>query len=934
MVIRSSSLLSSPSSLQRSTDIFVNSCKTPSSQRWFQLSWLHSIFFVVFFIVYVFSITSSAAQISYSDHCSSVVPESSPTAHEFISLPFSHIPNGYCLGGDAIINQDPSHYSANFSKVIVFETRNTYRTEVESVFKVEGILNLLSRNMYYSGGDSGDAGSSNSRALPPSSWVGSVSFGLQGFWSKSSGRLCMVGSGSAYSREGKLLNLAVVLQLNNVKNSSTVTDLFSGTLESLDLASDSNYFDPISILVFPQMNYEYTLISEEESGVGCPVETNVPDGSSLSAGPIWSLSSILSRLSNWYELEYEHDCNSLQDCTPFGGAIGYLPRIIATKVIQFSGAKQQWQLLIKFQNVGKLEYYRPFNPSTTLVGEGWWDAKRNRLCVSACRILNTANSLANARVGNCSIRLSLRFPATWTMRNRSSMVGQIWSNRTVNDSEYFSRIMFQSPQNIVELPGLKYEYTEIDRAGKSCQEKKPVGNKKAAYPEPNSIDMQFDMLVKSSTEINAWGSSAPIFVGENLYDPLLSSMPENSAAESHSRQIDPVNISYKMSFRFEPGAESGGIFSPFSPASSDMNLQLEISAEGIYDPKTGVLCMVGCRKLSSKIQTSTKNDSMDCEILVSLHFSAVNSKNSSYTKGIIHSTRYESDPLHFPTLDLSSAAFTVEEARKSIWRMTMEATMVLISNTLAILFLSLQLIHVKKQPNLLPSNSLFMLGILSLGYLIPLVQDLNAILLGSHSHEGIVFVSVVTMVVFLLQCELFLLTLSSKLGHGEPNRLWAAERNTLYVSLPLYLAGFLITWLLNYQQHSLFWDLGSYAGLVVDIFLFPQILHNLFMDTREQVLSQSFYMGTTLIRLLPHAYDLYRAQNYAQSFDGSYIYANPGGNFYSTAWDVIIPCGVLLFSAIIFLQQRFGGCCILPKRFRKLETAYEMVPLGTDETAM
>ena len=277
----------------------------------------------------------------------------------------------------------------------------------------------------------------------------------------------------------------------------------------------------------------------------------------------------------------------------------------------------------------------------------------------------------------------------------------------------------------------------------------------------------------------------------------------------------------------------------------------------------------------------------------------------------------------------------------------MEITMVLMSNTLTFFFVSLQLFHVKKQPNLLPSISLIMLGILGLGYLIPLALDFNAILLGSHSHERIalgrggwlkvnnVFVRVVTLVVFLLQCRLLLLAWSARLGHGDQKRLWAAERNGLYVSLPLYVAGFLIIWLLNYQQHSLWWGLGSYAGLVVDGFLFPQILFNVFMNSGDQqVLSQSFYMGTTLIRLLPHAYDLYRAQNYAQGFDGSYKYANPGGDFYSTAWDVIIPCAGLLFSAIIFLQQRFGGGCIISKRFRESEAAYEMIPVVTGEIAM
>ena len=152
--------------------------------------------------------------------------------------------------------------------------------------------------------------------------------------------------------------------------------------------------------------------------------------------------------------------------------------------------------------------------------------------------------------------------------------------------------------------------------------------------------------------------------------------------------------------------------------------------------------MVGCKKLRLKIQSS-ENDSIDCEILVSLRLPPLNSKNGSYTKGIIQSTRHESGSLHFPSLDLISAALV--EASKFIWRMTMEITMVLIANTLAILFVSLQLIHVEKQPNLLPSNSLLMLGILGLGYLIPLVQNFNAI---------------------LLQCRLLLLTWSPKKGVG------------------------------------------------------------------------------------------------------------------------------------------------------------------------
>ncbi|KAL6202043.1 hypothetical protein ACLB2K_025754 [Fragaria x ananassa] len=49
-----------------------------------------------------------------------------------------------------------------------------------------------------------------------------------------------------------------------------------------------------------------------------------------------------------------------------------------------------------------------------------------------------------------------------------------------------------------------------------------------------------------------------------------------------------------------------------------------------------------------------------------------------------------------------------------------------------------------------------------------------------------------------------------------------------------------------------------------------------------------------------------------------YVSASPVAGFYSTTWDVIIPMGDLLFSMIIFLQQKFGGCCFLPPKLREL----------------
>ncbi|RVW93128.1 hypothetical protein CK203_031379 [Vitis vinifera] len=492
----SSSSSSSSSSLRRSMTMILNSCTPTSANR---------------------------------------IP---PTLREFSTLLFPGTQNGYCHGGDRILSQDSSDYSASFSKLLALQTRKIYRTEAE------------------------------------------VTFLLHGFWSESSGKLCMVGQ-LCYSREGELLDLAAVLKLNNVKNLSTVTDLVGGTLESLNLASDSNYFEPISIIAL-------LLVGK------------------LDIFPI-----------------HKHKSKSQHDI--------------------------DW--------------------------EGWWDAKNNRLCVVACRILNTMQSLANAHIG-----------------------------------------------------------------------------------------------------VMAWGSAAPFFVGDNLYDPFeygipsSSSEPGSSVVEANARHISPVNISYKISFTLEPGAEFGGIISPFSES--------------------------------------------------------LGSGNEGYIKGSIESTREKSDPLT-SNVWICLQLFQVSLKKAVHWEDGIGDHHGSDVQHPYMFLCGLQLLHVKKSPEALPSISLAMLVILTFGFMIPLVMNFEAL-----SWEALLI-------------KMFGLTMADEQPAFFP----------------------------PYELPAAF----SLEGL--------EILSGLFFE------------------LCP-------------SFDGSWSYANPGAGFYTTAWNAMIPCGSLLFAVVLFLQQKYGGLCILPRGLR------------------
>ncbi|KAF2297716.1 hypothetical protein GH714_002424 [Hevea brasiliensis] len=189
--------------------------------------------------------------------------------------------------------------------------------------------------------------------------------------------------------------------------------------------------------------------------------------------------------------------------------------------------------------------------------------------------------------------------------------------------------------------------------------------------------------------------------------------------------------------------------------------------------------------------------------------------------------------------------------------MDMEITMVLISNTLACVFVGLQLYHAKKHPDVLPFISFVMLMVLTLGYMIPLLLNFEALFMANHNRQNV------------------------------------------------------------------FLESGGWLEV-------NEIMFNVFLNSKENTLACTFYVGTTIVRLLPHAYDLYRAHSSTWSLDLSYIYGNHRQDFYSTAWDIIIPLVGLLFAAFIYLQQRYGGSCIIPKRFRGTPD-YEKVPVVSSE---
>lgn len=747
----------------------------------------------------------------------------------------------------------------------------------------------------------------------------------------------MVGSGSGYSRtEGNLLDLSAVLKLNYPKTANLSTSLVTGSVESLDEISTVNYFEPISVIGFSQNAYDYTSIPQAENTC-----SGLSDGEdSLGLGSDTSICSTLYRsVSNGFELDYgNHNC-SVSNCSPFDGKSGFLPHFMTVGGIQCSDGGRL-HLYLGFSNSRHYSHNVPFVPERTIIGEGIWNGKKNRLCIVGCQLSNFTDSLASTSVGECTVRFTLRFPAVLSIRVRNMAMGHIWTDRSAKEPGYFEKIAFRSSENRLAMaPDLRYEYTQLDRVRKSCVKKDSKRSGKR-YPDGHSFqDMRFDMSVKDTKRNSAWGHSTPLSIGDifdkNPYSSLVASSLKSTKAVPILKQ-SLLNVSYIVSYTMY----------------SDEHMQTDISAEGVYDSETGSLCMVGCRYLGSSSRNSTTVDSMDCEILINVELSPLNSESGKHLKGTIRSTRENMDPFYFEPLEISSNTQSLSQAKESLWRMDLEIAMVLISLTLACVFIGLQLFHVKKHPDVLPSISLMMVTVLTLGHMIPLVLNFEAFFFRHRNRQNVllwsggllevneVIVRLVTMVAFLLQFRLLQLSWSARLAEERKRGTWAAERKALWLCLTLYFVGGLIALFVHWKtleapllkvhhiasRHSIWEDLRSYAGLILDGFLLPQILFNIFWNSNDKALAPSFYIGTTVVRSLPHAYDAYRGHKYRSNINTPYIYANPAGDLYSTAWDAIIPFSGLLFCIGIYLQQRFGGCCILSPKFRQ-SVEYEKVPV-------
>lgn len=311
-------------------------------------------------------------------------------------------------------------------------------------------------------------------------------------------------------------------------------------------------FEPIFILSFPSVSrYEYKLISEETVRDFDRVD-DVRKSSVLASQP-GEMCYLFDLRYTTFKLEYASSCNSsLKNSSSLDGDLQYMPPYISLHAIQCHRFENRMRILVQPTNKSFIRR-EMFDPNTALVGEGSWDEKTNRLLIVACRISNSI-IFGSAHVGDCSFRLSLWYPSVWSIRNRNKAMGQIWTNKTTEDVGHFRRIKFRTFDEYINVPGLKYEYTQIEKVRKLCP--KTVVKRGERYPSGQSYDLRFDLFVPNSKYFG-WGFAEPIFICNKTYRHSLVNISSLRWELYSEFDLDvnnavpndfPLNVSYKLIF--------------------------------------------------------------------------------------------------------------------------------------------------------------------------------------------------------------------------------------------------------------------------------------------------------------------------------------------------------------------------------------------------
>ncbi|KAF7814328.1 DUF2921 family protein [Senna tora] len=600
----------------------------------------------------------------------------------------------------------------------------------------------------------------------------------------------------------------------------------------------------------------------------------------------------------------------------------------------------------------------------SLAGEGFWKSSSGQLCMVGCL------GSIDAKGSSCDSRICLYIPTSFSIKQRSILFGSMSpiSNSSAFFPLSFEQLVQPTELwNYFKLSQPYYSYSKTKLAGTILEKNEPFSFgaviKKAwlTFPKLEDNEAYKDSLSLLSEDLTFHASGfpdpmpniraprvnidmeitsvGPLF-GHYWYSQNGSTLEQETPYHSEAKYTEKqilVNVSAQLSL-------TGKAFNNFTV----------LFLEGLYDPHVGKMYLIGCRDVRASWEVLYESygleDGLDCLIEVVVSYPPTTSRwlVNPTARISIESQRTDDDPLHFDPIKLQTFPIMYRKQRQDILsRRGVEGVLRILTLSLAIGFISSQLFYIKDNVDSLPYISLTMLGVQALGYSIPLITGAEALFkkMASESYdvssselENSRWLNVIDYTVKLSLIVSLLLTLrlcqkvwKSRLrlltrSPHEPRRV-PTDKWVFLCTFTIHLIGYIIvlivhgsktsqkplvakTYLINgdnsHAPSDWTIELEEYMGLVQDFFLLPQILGNLIWQMDSKPLRKLYFVGITLVRLLPHIYDYIRAPppNPYISEDSEFV--NPNLDFYSKSVDIAIPLTAIILAIIVYLQQRWG----------------------------
>lgn len=599
----------------------------------------------------------------------------------------------------------------------------------------------------------------------------------------------------------------------------------------------------------------------------------------------------------------------------------------------------------------------------SLAAEGFWKSSSGQLCMVGC-----IGSIG-AKGSSCNYRICLYIPTTFSIKQRSILFGSlspIDNNNAFFPLSFEQLVQPTELWNYFRFSHPYYSYSKINLAGTILEKHEPfsfrtvIKKSLLTFPKLEDNEAYQDSLSLLSEDLTFHISGFPDPVPNNLAPKVDIQMEIISVGPLFGRYwyqngstLEP-ETQYHVEDTYTEKQLLVNVSAQLSLTGKAYNNFSVLFLEGIYDQHVGKMYLIGCRdvRASWKVlyESYDLEDGLDCSIEVVLEYPPTTAwwQVNPTAKISIESQRTDDDPLHFGAIKLQTFPIIYRKQREDILsRRGLEGILRVLTLSLAIGFISSQLFYIKDSVDSIPYISLVMLGVQALGYSIPLITDAEALFkkkasesfgVSSTDLQSSMWLHVIdyTVKLSLIIALLLTLRLFQKVWKSRQRSLSRALHEPFCVPIDkwvflctftIHLIGYIIVLIIHdaktsqkplvAKTYSIDGDnsqtlsgwameLEEYMGLVQDFFLLPQIFGNFIWQINCQPLRKLYFVGITVVRLLPHVYDFIRSPAPYPFMSEDSEFVNPNFDFYSKFVDVAIPLTAIVLAIIVDIQQRLG----------------------------